>query len=290
MYNQIIFYNQFGAGDIFESREFVKAWIKLVPSEHYMYAHGKHPSILKDIKELEFKEFTEHMVSMRGVWDDNNGNLYVNTWIGRDGQYVLPGIGCTVEKLYKMHNDMLSVYGFGSLPGIPYDYIPTINYSLFNIKEVDRFMGKHAEQKILFDNGLVQSNQAFNFNFDSIIYEIADTHKDICFITSKPLPIPLDNVFSIGSIAKSDGFGFDLNEFSYASTFCDILIGRNSGPHVHTQVKQNCDNPNKKLLSFTYEQQGSSFVVNTNVQIKKYWSNAVDDTGVINKIKEVING
>jgi len=288
MYNQVIFYNPFGAGDIFESREFVRAWIKLVPSLAHSYSHGKVHSILLDMPELVFKEYTVHMDSMRGSWDDGNGNLYVNTWIGRNGSYVLPGIGCTVEKLYQMHNDMLATYNLGVLPGSPIDYIPDINYSKYNIKSVDKFIKKHPEDKIFIDNGTVQSNQAQNFDMVGVIYKVAENHRDKCFITSQGVPFELPNVFHSGNIIGSAGWGFDLNELSYLSTFCSTLIGRNSGPHVYTQVKKNCMNPNIKLLSFTYEQQGSSFVVNTPVPIQKFWSNVTDEASVINKIEEVM--
>src|SRR3990172_11366554 len=117
MYNQVIFYLGFGAGDIFESREFVKAWMKLVPAHNYLYSHNKNKRILLDIPELDFMEMTEHMNPRKQIWDDQNGNLYVNCWIGITGKYLLPGIGCTVERMYDMHNDMLSVYSLGKLPG-----------------------------------------------------------------------------------------------------------------------------------------------------------------------------
>ena len=287
MFNQVIFYNHFGSGDVFESREFVKAWMKIVPSNSYHYAHSKNERILLDIPNLNFKSITHHMRTMSSVMDDSNGNLYVNTWIGRDGKYVLPGIGCTVEKLFQMHNDMLS--GYGQLPGSPIDYIPDIDYSKYNIGNVKKFMKKHPEEKIFIDNGIVQSNQAMNFPFHNIIYRIASSNKDKCFIVSQALPLEVDNVFPASYVIKSDGWGFDLNELSYISTHCSTLIGRNSGPHVYSQVKKNVMDSGKKLLSFTYEQQGSSFVVNTEVGIRKYWSNSVDEESVVKKIGEVIN-
>ncbi len=286
MYNQVIFYNAFGAGDVFESREFVKAWMNLVPSNSYHYAHGKNPRILLDIPELQFKEFTHHMDSMKSCWDDNNGNLYVNTWIGRDGKYVLPGIGCTVEKLYQMHNDMLKIYKLGELPGQPVDYIPTIEYYTYNLLSVIDFLYEHNEQdKIYIDNGVVQSNQAENFPFDNVIYTVANNHKDKCFIVTHSTK-PADNIFFTNDITKVSGF--DLNEISYLSKFCKVLIGRNSGPHVFTQVTDNVMNPEQKLLSFTYHQQGSSFVVNTDVKIQKFWSPATKEKEVIEEIERII--
>ena len=286
MYDRVIFYNHFGAGDIFESREFVKEWMRLVPSSEYFYSHGKNPRILLDISELQYKEPTVHMDAMRGVWDDLNGNLYVNTWIGRDGRYVLPGIGCTVEKLYDMHNDMLRVYKLGELSGEPIDYIPSINYREYNIAGLEKFAVEHSQNMIYWDNGLVQSSQARNFDFNPIVEEVAKNRKDYTFILTHRYNTAETNVHFISDF--TGGVGFDLNEASFISLFCDVLIGRNSGPHVYTQVKPNVDNPYTKLLSFTYHQQGSSFVVNTDVAIQKIWSPAISKADVIRIIEETI--
>lgn len=288
MYNQIIFFNQYGAGDIFESREFIKQWMKLVPSVSYHYAHGKNPRIILDIEGLEFKAITHHMRNSISVLDDSNGNLYVNTWIGRNGKYVLPGVGCTVEKLFDMYNDMLSLNNMGSLPGSPIDYIPSIDYKKYKIDTINKFMEGHPEDKIYIDNGNVQSNQASNFAMNEIIESVASYYKDKCFILSQNMITTVPNVFFSSEIVENSGLGFDLNELSYISTFCTTLIGRNSGPHVYAQVKENCMDANKKLLSFTYDQQGSSFVVNTDVRIQKHWSNLTSQQSVSDKIKEVI--
>lgn len=288
MYNQVIFYNHFGAGDIFESREFAKAWMKLVPANAYFYSHGKSPRILLDIPELQFKEVTIHMKPMLDVLDDSNGNLYINMWIGRNSRYVLPGIGCTVEKLFEMHNDILAVKGLGTLPGQPVDYIPNIDYTKFDLKDAKKFLKAHKEEKIYIDNGVVQSNQAVNFPFSEIIDNVSNDHKDKCFITTQDSGLSKPNVYPLADVIGSRGWGFDLNEASYVSRFCTTLIGRNSGPHVFTQVKDNCMDGEKKLLSFTYGQQGSSFVVNSDVPIKKYWSPETEIGAVTNRIVEVI--
>ena len=287
MYERVIFYNHYGAGDVFESREFVFEWKEIVPARLYEYSHGKNPRILKDIPWLHYKEPTAHMNAMRGIWDDGHGNLYVNTWIGRDGSYVLPGIGCTVEGLYRMHNDLLKVYNLGKLSGEPKDYIPQISYQVYNIASLTDLMSNISSRKIFIDNGLVQSMQAKNFDFNSIIEALASNHKDKVFFVTQPYYTEQNNVIAITHYTGATGF--DLNEVSYVSLFCDTLIGRNSGPHVYTQVKENVFNDSKKLLSFTYHQQGSSFVVNTDVLIQKFWSAATHKSDVIRKIEEVIS-
>lgn len=288
MYKKIVFYNEFGNGDIFESREFVKAWMRLIPVDQYFYAHAKNPRILLDITNLQYTEMIPFMNPRYQLRDsDNHDTLFINTWIGITGHYLLPGIGCTVERLYDMHNDMLKVIGAGVLPGIPLNYIPEIEYSIYGLQAVNDFLYFHPEEKILIDNGIVNSMQAENFPFDTAIYKVAANHKDKCFIVTHGLPLETDNVFPTQYITKR--MNFDLPEISYLSTFCSTLIGRNSGPHVFSQVKKNVMDENKKLLSFTYKPTGSSFVVNTPVSIRKYWSDATTTSDVVDIIERTLN-
>jgi hypothetical protein len=42
----------------------------------------------------------------------------------------------------------------------------------------------------------------------------------------------------------------DLNEISYLSTFCDIIVGRSSGPFTFSNVKENIFDGNKAFLCF----------------------------------------
>lgn len=288
MLDKVIFYCHFGAGDIFESREFVKEWTKLVPANEYYYAHGKNPKILRDIPELKFTPVTDEMRADADVWIDNN-TLFVNTWIGRDGQYVLPGIGTTLEEFYRMNNDMLRKMKFGKLSNKPVDYIPDFNFEYFpDTKNVDEFVSMHLEDKIIIDNGWVGSAQAPNFDWHDIIYRLAGKYPEKCFIVTHALPMEVENVYPVDTIIKSRD-GFDLPEVSYLSNRCSMLIGRNSGPHVHMQTKTNCMDENKKLLSFTYQVTGSSFVENTIIKMKKYWSPYEDDDSVFERIIEVIN-
>ena len=289
MFDKIVFYNSFGAGDIYESREFVKGWMKLVPGKEYYYAHGKNPKIIRDIPEIESIEVTPVMDSMRDAFE-LDGILYVNTWIGRDGKYILPGIGCTVEEIYRMHNDILRRLGLGQLPGKPIDYIPTFDYTVYpDISKVTDFVLSDTRDKIIIDNGFVQSNQAQNFDFNPIITRLSGVYPDKLFITVQKIQYGnFDNVVSAGDIIQSSDT-FDLVELAYLSHFCSCLIGRNSGPHVHMQNYANCMDSTKKLASFTYTVTGSSFVVNTEVMIRKYWAPYENDDETFRRCKEIID-
>lgn len=274
MYNSVVFYNHFGAGDIFESREFIKDYMKDISAEKYYYAHGKDPIILRDIDYLGFTEVTEAMHPMKDVTFIGN-DLYINTWIGRDGGYVLPGIGCVVEQLYRMHNDIRKKLGINLLQRDVYDYIPDIDYNKYSIYPVMDFIKSIKNSRgqiVLISNGNAQSNQAFNFDMSIPICLLCEAYHDSIFITTSRTNFTYPNLYYTGDVLQLNRF--DLNEISYLSTFCDTIIGRNSGPDVFCQVKKNWTDPNKALLSFTYQRIASTFVSKNDFPMKKYWSNA----------------
>ena len=286
MFDNIIFYNHFGNGDIFESREFVKEIISNVPASKCIYRHAKGEKFLRDICNLNYEYLTmeDNLCNPTGNSKVHGNDLYINTWIGRDGRYVLPGIGCTVEKLFDMYNDMLQ--GIYSLKYSCREYIPTINYSFFNREESDNFASQH-EKLILISNGPVQSMQACNFDFAPIIRRVADTHKDKTFIITSNMEERPENVFYTGEFIKQDGQP-DLNELSYLSTKCNMLIGRNSGPHVMSWVKENCFNRKMVNITFSYHADCHHFVHHTPIEMVKCWSPSEQDDEIFTVIDSTI--
>lgn len=284
MSKNVIFYNHFGAGDIFESREFVKEYMEKIPADNYYYAHGKDPKILADIPELQFTDVTDIMSAVRATLTSDD-TLYINTWIGRDGRYVLPGIGCVVESLYYMHNEILNTLGLEPLKKEMIEYVPRIDYSYYEIDKIDEFLNKNNGKKVLISNGVVQSCQAENFDFTEPIRMVAETFPDIIFLVTSPSYIKMDNVIYTSNLIQA---GFDLNEISYLSLFCDTHIGRNSGPHVFAQVRENWDDHNKVTLSFTYKKMASHFVYKLPTNMIKHWSGATDETEVYNAMVQAI--
>jgi hypothetical protein len=262
--------------------------MKLVPAEKYFYAHGKNPKILRDIPELEFTTVTEEMNGMKDVTFSGD-DLFVNTWIGRDGKYVLPGIGCVVEKLYEMHNEMLYKFGFGQLPRQILEYVPTLDYSFYNIDNINDFIAKHSGGMVLISNGNVQSSQANNFDMTPAILKVADNSPQRTFIVTEPIPEARPNIFLTTDIIKSEE-PFDLNEISYLSLFCNTFIGRNSGPHVFAQVLPNwMSSTSKKILSFTYTKIAATFILEQVVKMRKFWSPATTTEEVVSVIEGVLN-
>jgi hypothetical protein len=285
MYDKLIFHCSFGSGDLFESREFIKEIMQIIPANEYFYAHGKNKRMFEDIQNLQYTTVTEDMVATDKFKIIDN-TLLLNTWIGRDGKYVLSQVGCVISKNYEMFNDILSSIGVSKLSRPYLDYIPQLDYSVCKTDRIDRFIEKHPEQKILVCNGIVNSMQAENFDLTSDIEQVSRKYSDKLFIVTN-VSFPGDNVVSTQEIIKSDDF-FDLNDISYLATKCDVIIGRKSGPFVFAHNRDVWYDGSKKSLSFTYAQHSSHFVEENTLPLQKFWSPATKDDDVIREIERVI--
>jgi hypothetical protein len=189
-----------------------------------------------------------------------------------------------------MHNDMLSSIGCRPLTKPIMQYVPNLNYDLYpDCINVEHWLKSEAKyRKIwLIDNGNVQSNQAFNFDFIPIIDEVARLEPDDFFITTHGSGVTRPNVWNTNEIIRSKD-GFDLPEVSFLSRYVNGSIGRNSGPHVYTQVRENWMNDQYRFLSFTYKQDAGYFVLNQPVLAKKFWSPYINDKQVIENILEFV--
>jgi len=288
MTNRLVFYNHYGNGDLFIAREFVREMMQIIPAKEYYYSHGKNIRMFADFPELKFTPITDnHIMRKHGYRLDND--IYINTWLGVDSNYVTPANSCSIDNSFRMYNDILRDLGFPLLSQPLEEYLPRIDYSFFDTAPVDKFIKDNKDRQMVFiTNCLVQSNQAENFEFAPIIVRLCKEHPDILFIISDPIEVALDNLITTKEITQSKD-GFDLNELSYLSLFVNLLIGRSSGPQIFSMVSENCMNPQKAFLSFTYRPE-SAHIVNGKPPIKSkvYWSNSISDSEVYTVICKVL--
>jgi hypothetical protein len=285
-FRNIIFYNRNHNGDVFESREFVKAFLKIVPAHAYYYLHSNSERLLLDIDNLtqiRVKRWSG-MTPERGLLSFGvNKNVFINTWIG-NGKY-----GCLVETNYDMYNEALHKLGYHPLPDEPKDYLPVIDYSKFDTIGIDNFMriAKWWEGMVLVDNGNVLSLQANNFDFTPVLTSLSKQHPGKLFITTSPTYCREENIWWTGDIIHSP-YDNDLMEISYLSRFCDIIVGRNSAPFVFSATKENL-NSDKTFISFCYEARVATFHVNQSIKSKQIWSGATSEGDVFRVINNEIN-
>lgn len=83
MYDYLTFYSNYGNGDIFESREFVREMMQSISAKEYYYAHSKNGRMFADIPNLKYTEITTFMDDRKSFFKLDN-SLFINTWIGRD--------------------------------------------------------------------------------------------------------------------------------------------------------------------------------------------------------------
>jgi hypothetical protein len=279
MYNKVWFHNRFHAGDIFESREFVKKIMEIIPANLYLYSHPNSPRILLDVPNLEqTKEFRNAMAVQKlvNIVDDI---LYISTWMG-NGKH-----GNTLHNNFDMFKETLRRLNL-ELPGEPLDYIPKVDYKQFNIANIDDLIKKDGRDKIFISNGIVLSKQADNFDMTPAILKVAAKFPGKLFFVTSPLPIYYDNIIFTSDLIGEPS-GCDLNELSYLSTFCSIIVGRNSGPQTFANVRENWYNPHKKLITFFYEEDVQNFVM-VDMPMKKVWSGTSNIDEVVRILEKEI--
>jgi hypothetical protein len=177
--------------------------------------------------------------------------------------------------------------GFG-LRGQPVDYIPIIDYTPFDTDRIKMFCEMNQGKKMVFiSNGNVQSNQAENFNFTPIITALADYFKDVLFFITTPIPYKMDNVIDANLL--TDAKGCNLPELSYLSTYCHLIVGRNSGPQVFTWTRQNCFDPGKVNMTFSKAVECGHFVYSSVIPMKRLWSNETNLQKVANIIGSLVD-
>jgi hypothetical protein len=291
MLESLTFYNWYGAGDLFNSREFVKELMQKIPAKRYIYRHSKNPRIFEDIPTLEHGRINDKCHNGKSFIRDDD-NLYINTWIGRDSSYVLPGIGCTIRMNYKMYNDILADAKMDvKLHGNFFNYIPIIDFTKINtlhIMRINEFNQLHKDKRlILWVTSQAQSAQSENFDFWPAVNEIAKQYSDYIFLVTDPYDAGLENVIYTGDIIKSED-GFDLNEIAYLSRSTDTIIGRPTGPFTFAQIKENMLDENKALLGFSYHINSLNFAQAVNTPINKYWSNDKETDLVVKHVRTVL--
>ena len=309
---RLTFYNHYGVGDLFESREFVKDWMKLCGVTHARYAHRSFPGFFADLRQIQSVEVTPEMDMRTGIaWKSEIRNpkseiaeLWVNTWIGARnaetqpaGDYVIwPGCGCTVEHLYRMHNDYLREAELPPLPRSIVEYIPTIDYTRIELGQIPEFLYEHRGQRlVLVCNGPTGSNHAANFDMgDALLAQLPAREDAVYLLTDKYTLLLRDDVFSTDTLTGREETGIcDVNAISFLSRFCDVIVGRCSGAQMPCQVLENWMDSSKTLVCFTKHRNGACFVrqpESLGLKMKVIWSPAETPEAAAEVVERVLTG
>lgn len=303
----LIFFNHYHRGDLFTHKEFARQVKNEITWAKMAYWHYNHPKVNADLgiplqntpQQLNNKErFYYHQ-------EDNKTYLLVNTWIGCYDEIFSKYGGVNLLSLtesWKLIFEEINK-AMGSKLVVSENietYLPTIDWDFFNVESIDRFVEQHKNKKILFCNGIPMSNQSFQSDLSQEIKQLADQYKDIDFICTKKFDSNLSNIFFTDDIINdTEEFQIkapwndrpinncDLNEISYLSTKCNAIIGKNSGPFVFCETKDNFMDPSKTIVSFS---KGPFESMSNSVNMKCRYKLVTDHTqkNINNVISEVV--
>jgi len=279
----IVFFNTFHNGDIHVSREFIKD-IRNKVNNDLEYHHNNGPKLTLDI-DVAYKrlDFNLYNYDNTKIIYEVNDIIYVNTWYNPN----LPNFkyGCTLITLYE---NFKIVYQYLGIPIEPMNYyIPSFDFSKFNVSNIDQFVLNNKQIKIYISNGGVQSGQSVNFDFNPIINDLSSRFPQHLFIISNGYGIIRDNVIYSSDIIKSDNN--DLCENSYLMSFCDIIIGRCSGTFSFGLTKDNLISDSKQIwvgICNINPNFGIEEFLNPNKKI--YWINKYNINELTNDINNII--
>ena len=268
--NSITFYSYYHNGDLYVCKQFVKQFVQQFSQFNYAYCHFNHPKTLQDLP-IPFQG-TPQQFAEKGAWTVNQNHLAINTWVG---VYQSP---CEPPAFYQgginlhMLRNIWSYLGdqLAHITGTPFqlsnnisDYVPEIDYTQFDVSSVDQYVAANARKRVLFCNGVAMSGQSFAHNLSDMIHWFADKYSHVDFVCTSKFQTDRPNVhFTDDICAVEQSFPStvmywnqnldrcDLNEISYLSTHCDLIVGKNSGPFIYCLTKQNINDAAKTFVSF----------------------------------------
>jgi hypothetical protein len=246
----ICFFNHYHNGDLFASKAFIKEITESVNTKFY-YAHYNNQIVLHDLN-VEHTSIPEISHSVKFL--DDGDILYINTWIGSyfDDENSADEC-CTLkfsydmfEKIYSKLNEIFSLdLKLSSIE----NYFPSIDFSKFHKDNIDKYIEIDRNKKILFCNGPCLSGQCLYVgDMKPLIESLSKKYSNISFICTQYFNTNIQNIKFTDDVINIEGC--DLNEIGYLSTFCDIIVGRNSGPHCFTANDINVNSPNKIFYAF----------------------------------------
>jgi hypothetical protein len=273
---KIIFFNHYHRGDLFTHKEFARDIKRQLPDFEFEYWHYNHPKVNADLL-IPVTNAPQQLGDRELFYKTEDGQiLFVNTWIGVHSDAMTKWEGINLGSLYESWSTIYA--GINTILGTAlqispnkFDYMPWVDYTIFNVEPGDKWLATYSGRKrVLICNGVAMSGQSFNWEMDDIINDLAHEYPSIDIICTKKFKTDKVNIFFTDDITEATEEWHikpfwvdlaqntcDLNEISYLSTFCDVIVGKNSGPFVFCECKDNYLDDTKHIISFSTSSGGS---------------------------------
>lgn len=276
----IYFYNTFHNGDVHYSRSFIRDIMNKI-NDNFCYLHNNNPNILKDLPKLSqdnsFISFenwnlvTKYPITYYDQIIRDNNNLYINTWVGQQNWMTKNGLNrnrdnryCSLYSYYELFED---IYKELSLPINNIDeYIPDIDFHYIEKNNINNFLflNKKFSKKVLLVNNEPRTVR-IPIDFSTVTEKLSTKYPEVLFILTNKINIEKENVAYTSDII---GLACDLNEISYLSKFCDIIVGRPSGPYCFCMIKDNFND--KFFITISDNTYDRFYFTNNNILLSEH--------------------
>lgn len=250
--SKIVFFNHFHRGDLHTNKEYIRQIMQELPDFEYEYLHSNPEKLLLDLN-IPTVGTPDHLDKNTVCYQDED-TLYINTWVAANWDIFCKHGGINMHTMHEQWGiifETINEYFDANIElKTKEEYLPRIDYTLFDIKNIDTYIESNPrDRKVLICNNVPQSGQSLTSDLSEFIKDAAKKYTDTQFICTNEFDIGTqDNILFTNDIVSVEGC--DLQEISYLSTFCDIIIGKNSGPYVFCETYDNYMDKNKRFLSF----------------------------------------
>lgn len=259
---KITFFQHHHNGDLFVSKEYVRQIVNDLPDIDVEYLHNNNPKTLLDLG-IPQRTFDVNSISKNLVYIENPNHLFINTWLFVHPQYDRRGnINQSVmhRVFLDVFNKINQYFDVNLILKEKHNYLAKIDYSKFDISSIDNFIKTNNRKKVLLSNGKPMSSQSFDNNMSNIVNSLAKKYANIDFICTDKFETQYKNIlFTDDLISVEQNTSIlnpwnkkrcDLNEISYLSKFCNVIIGKNSGPYIYCMTEENINDPEKTIIVF----------------------------------------
>lgn len=250
---KIVFFNHYHRGDMHTQKEYVKQVMRELPDLEFEYQHYN-PSKLTNEFGIKHTGVPSQLNNKQKFYEQGN-TLFINTWVGCDWDIFCKHGGINMHTIHEgwgiIFNKINEVFGRNiKLLDSKEEYLPRINYNFIDREGIDYYIeNNQPEGRMLICNNTPNSDQSFAGNMEEYIVALAEENTGVHFICTDKISKEVDNVIYTKDIIGDVG-ETDLLEVSYLSRFCDVIIGKNSGPYVFCETYDNYMDKDKTFISF----------------------------------------
>lgn len=307
--NKICFFNHWHNGDIFACKKYIQnliAQLKPIKQFEFIIAHPKNQKLLLDL-EARYEQITDHYSdpdkpfyfipvqnNVKSVFVGGD-TLYINTWIGAYIEVFAPGEHhanwINLNRMWNIiHHNVANLMGITIVSGFnPTAFIPSTIWERYDIDYVKKFV-EGRKNIVLICNGVVTSSQSSYshvHHMDNIINSLANLNPNTDFVCTSRSNSHHKNIYFTDDIFNGV-VGGDLNEIAYLSTFCDVIIGKNSGPYMFCHVRDNMFRKECAFVSLSDRASDSYAYLCPEILCQYYHYTGAEDNEVISLVHKIL--